>query len=120
MPRFMKRLSDDQMGFVHKTMSDTMKYRAIPMSGNMIRLEVVGRFYSDEYGTCVIGYDKEVLIKRLTDKLQREFGFVGRVEETDKDDVDRVGKRTLNKLSVLTPTNNIGARRELSSIVGKE
>lgn len=115
MARYAKKVSDEVIGgLCYRKERNTLQYRTIEMSGGEVRLEIVSRFYSDYYGVCVIGRNKECLINRLADKLQRDFGFIGALVETDKDDSDKVGKRNAARLSVERPqTHRIGRRREL-------
>ena len=83
-----------------RTAKTKIRYRTVQMSGRQVRLEIVDGFYSDAYGTCVIGFNKERLITRLSDKLQQDYGIIGTLIESDNDDADKVGKRSSAILSV--------------------
>jgi len=94
-----------------------VKYRTNTLDGRKVMLQVVSPFFSDLYGVCVIGYNAESLIRQLSDKLQRDFGFTGTINETDKDDAENVGSNnSKTALSVENKTHDtIGRYRSLGA-----
>jgi hypothetical protein len=61
------------------------------MPNKSYRAEVVGPFHSKLYGCCSFGRSKASAKARLKNNLARNFGFIGTMLLSDKDEADTVG-----------------------------
>jgi hypothetical protein len=55
------------------------------------RAEIVGPFHSKLYGMCAFGRSKVSAKAQLKSRLARNFGFIGTMLLSDKDEADTVG-----------------------------
>lgn len=55
------------------------------------RAEIVGPFHSQLYGACAFGRSKVSCKARLKQQLARNFGFIGSMLMSDRDEADTVG-----------------------------
>lgn len=67
-----------------------VRYRYVKTCG-LYRAEVIGPFHSKLYGACAFGRSKVSAKVRLKHQLERNFGFIGAMLLSDKDEADTVG-----------------------------